>query len=388
MSSITQTVDTPAASAAGRPAHSPAKSAAKPARAVTAWWKPAAGALVGVALLAWLGHTALHAFRYEETDDAYVTGHLHQISPQLDGQVKEVLVSDNQTVRAGDVLVRLDPLQSELVLQKAKASLEQAHANAVETRAAAGQAAAQTAEAQARVQQAAAQLAQTEAQLQLAQLTSTRTDQLFAKGGVNSQADVDTAHSALEAAKAAHAANQANATAAQSAVVSAEAAQNSAKAQIAAADASVAVAEAAVRDAERQLGYTTITAPAPGRIGNKAVEVGNRVLAGQTLFSLAAPETWIIANFKETQLARMQPGQVVELSVDALPGHTLLGKVDSISPASGAQFALLPPDNATGNFNKVVQRVPVKILLTDEARAELGDRLRLGLSVIVNVRVR
>ena len=358
------------------------------AKSTASWWKPVTGIVLGAAALAWLVHFGLHAYRYEKTDDAYVTGHLHQISPQLDGQVKEILVTDNQTVRAGDVLVRLDPLQSELVLQKAKASLEQARANAAESRAAAGQADAQTAEAKARVQQAAAQLAQTEAQLQLAQLTSTRTDQLFAKGGVNSQADVDTAHSALEAAKAAHAANQANAAAAQSAVVSAEAAQNSATAQVAAAAASVAVAESAVRDAERQLGYMTITAPAPGRVGNKAVEVGNRVLAGQTLFSVAAPETWIIANFKETQLARMQPGQTVELSVDALSGRTLLGKVDSISPASGAQFALLPPDNATGNFNKVVQRVPVKITLDDDSRRQLDERLRLGLSAVVNVRVR
>lgn len=205
---------------------------------------------------------------------------------------------------------------------------------------------------------------------------------------MTSQSDVDTTRSAFRAAQAAQASNQANANAAQSAVGSAVAAQNSARALVAAADASVAVAEAAVRDAERELGYTTITAPADGRIGNKSVEVGNRVVAGQTLFALAAPESWVIANFKETQLARMRPGQEVELSVDALPGRTLHGRVDSIAPASGAQFALLPPDNATGNFNKVVQRVPVKIVFDDASRAELGDRLRLGLSVVVNVRVR
>jgi len=366
----------------------PATAVDQAASTAKSWWKPALGALAGAALLAWIGHVALHAYHYQETDDAYVTGHIHQVSPQLDGQVKEVLITDNQAVRAGDVLVRLDPLQATLQLQKAQAALAQARANAAETRAASGQADAQLAEARARVEQAGAQLAQTDAQLQLAQLNFTRSEQLFAKGGVTSQSDVDTTRSGFHAAEAAHAANQANATAARSAVGSAEAAQNSAQAQITAADASVAVAESAVHDAERELGYTTIVAPAAGRIGNKSVEVGNRVVAGQTLFALAAPESWIVANFKETQLARMQPGQEVELSVDALPGRTLRGKVDSIAPASGAQFALLPPDNATGNFNKVVQRVPVKILLTDEARAELGDRLRLGLSVIVNVRVR
>ena len=378
MDTLTETLDVPAV------ADRPTPSLAQP----TARWKAALGTLGAVALLAWFGHIGLRAYRFEETDDAYVTGHIHQVSPQLDGQVREVLITDNQTVHAGDILVRLDPLQSELQLQKARASLEQARANAAETRAASLQADAQLAEANARVEQAAAQLAQTDAQLQLAQLNFTRSEQLFAKGGVTSQSDVDTTRSAFRAAQAAQASNQANANAAQSAVGSAVAAQNSARALVAAADASVAVAEAAVRDAERELGYTTITAPADGRIGNKSVEVGNRVVAGQTLFALAAPESWVIANFKETQLARMRPGQDVELSVDALPGRTLHGRVDSIAPASGAQFALLPPDNATGNFNKVVQRVPVKIVLDDASRAELGDRLRLGLSVVVNVRVR
>lgn len=366
----------------------PATAVDQATRSARSWWKPSLGALAGAALLGWLGHVAWHGYHYQETDDAYITGHIHQVSPQLDGQVKEVLIADNQTVQAGDVLVRLDPLQSELLLKKAQAALAQARANADEARAATGQADAQLAEAHARVEQAAAQLAQTDAQLQIAQLNFNRNEQLFAKGGVTSQADVDTTRSAFHAAQAAQAANQANATAAQSAVGSAEAAQNSTRALVAAADASVAVAEAAVRDAERQLSYTTILAPAAGRIGNKSVEVGNRVVAGQTLFALAAPESWIVANFKETQLARMQPGQEVEFSVDALPGRTLRGKVDSIAPASGAQFALLPPDNATGNFNKVVQRVPVKIVLDEASRAELGDRLRLGLSVIVNVRVR
>ena len=129
-------------------------------------------------------------------------------------------------------------------------------------------------------------------------------------------------------------------------------------------------------------------APVAGRIGNKSVEVGNYSLPGQILLALCEPELWIVANFKETQLPRMRPGQDVEITVDALPDRVLHGTVESISPASGAQFALLPPDNATGNFNKVVQRVPVKIKLDQAVVNELGDRLRLGLSVVVNVRVR
>ncbi len=358
-----------------------------PARPRTAWWKPAAGLLVGALAAAWLGRMALHAYRYETTDDAYVSGHLHQISPQLDAQVKAVFFTDNQAVKAGDVLVQLDPLQFELARQKAVAQLAQAHAQAAETRAAVEQSAAQVAEARARVTQAESQLNQTATALDLARLTLGRAEKLVDQGGMN-QSELDSARSAVAAAEAAHAANQANIVAAKSAVGSAEAARNSTQAQIAAAEANVAVAEALVRDAERQLGYTTIVAPDNGRVGNKAVEVGNRVVAGQTLCALAAPDSWIVANFKETQLARMRAGQPVELAVDALPGRALHGTVDSIAPASGAQFALLPPDNATGNFNKVVQRVPVKIILDEASRLALADHVRLGLSVIVDVRIR
>ncbi|MBS0633338.1 MAG: HlyD family secretion protein [Verrucomicrobia bacterium] len=367
---------------------SPAPVATTDAPARSTPWKAIFGGVVALALLAWFGHMAVHAYHYEETEDAYITGHLHQISPQLDGQVKEILVADNQTVHAGDVLVRLDPLEFQLAADKARAALDQAKAQVTATRAAAAQADAAIAEAEARVKQAEAQTAQTTAQLDLARLTLARNEELFSKGGVITQADLDNVRSAYRAADAAQSASQANVTAARSAIGSAQAARNSAQAQVTAALANAAVAESAVRNADRQLGYTTITAPADGRIGNKAVELGNRVVAGQTLFSLAAPEAWVVANFKETQLARMHAGQPVELTIDAVPGHPLHGTIESIAPASGAQFALLPPDNATGNFNKVVQRVPVKIVLDDASRRDLGDRLRLGLSAIVNVRIR
>lgn len=384
----TTTLESPATAPASHhvPAHRP--HAAKHPRKPRSRWRAALSLVLGLALAGWLGLKGMHAYHFVETDDAFVTGHIHQVSPQVEARVAEVLVTDNQAVQAGDVLVRLDPLQFELAVEKARAASAQARAQAAETKAAASQAEAQLAEARARHQQAEAQLAQTAAQLDLARLNLTRNEQLFAKGGVITQADLDTVRGAYQAAEAAHAANQANLAAAQSAIGSVEAARNSAEAQVAAADAAIGVAEAAARDAERELGYATITAPAAGRIGNKAVEAGNRVVAGQTLFSLAAPEPWIVANFKETQLARVTPGQEVELTVDALPGRELHGKVDSIAPASGSQFALLPADNATGNFNKVVQRVPVKIILDEASRRELGDRLRLGLSAIVNIRVR
>jgi membrane fusion protein (multidrug efflux system) len=358
----------------------------RPGRALT--WKSALLGVLIVAVVVWLGRLANHAYHYVETDNAYLAGHLHQVSPLEEGRVLEVRVTDNQPVKAGDVLVRLDPLEFELAVQKSRAAVEQARAQENQARAAAAQTDAQITEAEARVKQATAQVAQTAAQTELARLTLTRDEQLFAKGGVISQSDLDNARSAFAAAEAAGAANLANVAAAESSLGSAQAAQKSAYAQIAAASAGVAVAESAVRDAERKLGYATITAPAAGRIGNKAVEPGNYVLPGQILLSLVEPAPWIVANFKETQLTLLQPGQEVEITIDAFPGAVLHGHIDSIAPASGAQFALLPPDNATGNFNKVVQRIPVKIVLEPDSLAQFGDRLRIGYSVIVNVRVR
>jgi membrane fusion protein (multidrug efflux system) len=343
--------------------------------------------VIALALLGWGGHFAYHAYQYQETDDAYVTGHLHTISAQVSGQIKEVLVDDNQVVKRGDVLLRLDPLPYEIALERAKAALAQAEAQDRQVAAAANQADAALAEAKARVSQSEAQLVQTQAQLELANVTLTRNRQLLTENSA-AQAEFDQARSAAQAAAAAHQGAQANLVAAQAAVNSAAAAQLSAHAQIEASHATVAAANAAVRDAERQLSYTTVTAPSDGRIGNRHVEPGNEVQAGQALLALAEPNAWVVANFKETQLARMHVGQDVELEVDALPGRTLHGRVDSFSPASGAQFALLPPDNATGNFNKVVQRVPVKITFDADSVRALGDRLRLGLSVVVNVRVR
>ncbi len=352
------------------------------------WLKPLLIVTAVLAALGWGTHFGLHAYHYEDTDNAYLVGHLHQVSPQLGGQVKEVLVQDNQIVQAGDVLARLDPLEFEIAVQKARAALALAEAQQTQTAAAASQADAQLAEAIARVAQAEAQIVQARAQLDLTQLTLGRNEQLFKNGGAVTQADLDNARAAYDAAKATLDAATANRTAAAATIGSAEAARKSAAAQATGAAANIASASAALADAQRQLAYTVITAPAAGRVGNRSVEVGNLVAAGQTLLAIAEPAPWIVANFKETQLNRMRAGQEVDITVDALDGQELHGRIDSLSPASGAQFALLPPDNATGNFNKVVQRVPVKIVLDTASAARLGDRLRLGFSVIVQARVR
>lgn len=368
-----------------RPAATGKPSRAKSPRSLV---KPLLIGVIAVGAVAWIVHFAIHAYHYVETENAYIVGHLHQISTQIDGQVKEVLVSDNENVKAGAVLLRLDPQEFEIAVQKASAGLAQARAQESQAAAASAQADAQRAEADARVVQSDAQIAQARTQLDLAQLTASRSDQLLKNGGASTQADVDSSHSALAAAQANLDAAIANRSAAQASLGSADAARKAASAQTDAATANVAAAEASVQEAQRQLAYTTLTAPADGRVGNKNVESGNRVSAGQTLMALTEPTPWIVANFKETQLPRIVPGQPVEITVDALPGQVLTGRVDSLAPASGAQFALLPPDNATGNFNKVVQRIPVKIILDPDSLSQFGDRLRFGYSVVVNVRVR
>ena len=168
----------------------------------------------------------------------------------------------------------------------------------------------------------------------------------------------------------------------------AEANVQTAKAQEKAAAAQVEVASAQVQNAELQLSYTTVYAPTDGRVAQKTFETGQRVQSGQTGLSISEPDDWVVANFKETQLGRIRPGQPVEISVDALPNHKFRGKVDSFQSGTGAVFALLPPDNATGNFTKIVQRVPVKILF-DRAGIRGYEQLIVpGLSVDPKIRVK
>ncbi|MFI5356837.1 MAG: HlyD family secretion protein [Opitutales bacterium] len=365
------------------PAHKPHRG-----RGPRRYAKPALITILSLAIVGWLGHLAWHAYRYEDTDDAYVSGHLDQVSALVDGQVQAVRFDDNQTVRAGQVLVELDPLPFAIAVQKAEAGVAQARAQQTEAAAAIRQTEAQLTTAEARANQADAELSQSAAQLDLARLTLQRTETLLRNGGATTQADVDNARSNFATLQAAQGAAQANLAATRASINSAEAARAAAHAQAIGAQANLAAAEASRRDALREQTYARIVAPAAGRVGNRNVEIGNQVKAGQTLLALVEPDCWIVANFKETQLARMRQGQPVDLTFDALPGRTYRGTIDSLSPASGAQFALLPPDNATGNFNKVVQRVPVKIVLDAATLAALGDRLRLGLSVIVSVRVR
>jgi len=302
-----------------------------------------------------------YARTWAKTDNAYVAAHLHTVSARVAGTVQEVLVEENQTVAAGSVLARLDPRDNEIRVQQADSQVAQSHA--------------QLRQADAKVTEAGAQAAREEARAGKCRLDLQRAKALFEGGsGAISRQEFDQAQAESDAANAAL-------KAAQSAIASAQA-------LVTAAEAQEKVALANLEDARQQLSYTAIHAPASGRIGRKNLESGNRVQPGQALLALVQPEVWVAANFKETQLARVKPGQRVEVRLDAFPGRVFTGKVDSLSPATGAQFALLPPDNATGNFTKIVQRVPVKIVFEQQDLGDCEGRIVPGMSAVVEVNVR
>jgi len=320
-----------------------------------------------------------HASTHEDTDDAYIAGNTHQISSRVAGTVQQVLVDDNWHVDAGQPLVKLDPRDFEVALVKNRAQLKQAEAQVTQAEAAAEQANAVLLQQQAEVTLASAQVIQSQANFDIAKINFDRSQGLFQKGAVSKEevdtnrATLDSARGALEGAKATKEADQAQ-------VAAAKAAVDSAKAQIENAVANVSVSEATVRDSELQLSYCTVIAPVSGRIAQKSVQSGNRLTVGQALMAVVEDDVWILANFKETQLERMLIGQPVDITIDAMPHHKFSGRVDSLQPGTGSDFALLPPDNATGNFIKIVQRVPVKILFDPNSIADVREKIVPGLS--------
>ncbi len=315
-------------------------------------------ALVAAGLL-WAGRSVTHMLAYAETDDAYITGYVHQVTPHIGGTITEVLVEQNKDVKAGDVLFKLDPRDNQAKVAQSEAQLEQSNAMI-------DLATAEIGDAKAKIDSAQAQFTKAEADYNRVQeLAKTR---VVSKQEIdNSKAAYDTTHASLISAKA-------TAQAMHSGMLAAEAQRRN--------------SQTSLDNAKLQLSYTTIVAPSAGHTSKRSAEVGAYVQPGQTLISVVEPDVWIEANFKETQLAKMRVGQKAEITVDALPGHEFTGSVESFSPASGAQFALLPADNATGNFTKVVQRVPVKIHLDPESIRGFEDRLRPGLSTVVSVRLK
>jgi membrane fusion protein (multidrug efflux system) len=307
---------------------------------------------------------------YESTDDAFIDGYVTLISPRVPGQVARLMVTDNQEVKAGDVLVEIDPRDYETSLSQAKADLAAASS--------------QTNQSLAQVSVSEAKVVQTQAAVTAAEAEAQRAnDDLKRYQSVESRA---VSRSALDLAQAQARSANANLEAARSQTNAAEADVALSEAGVKTATAAVEQAEAKVRQAELNLSYTKIIAPMDGRVTARTVQAGNYVQSGQALLALVPKKVWVTANFKEIQLTYMHAGQPVELSVDAYPNRKFKGKVDSLQAGTGARFSLLPPENAVGNYIKVVQRVPVKIIFNEELPTNLD--IAPGMSVVPIVKVK
>jgi membrane fusion protein (multidrug efflux system) len=324
-------------------------------------------ALIVAGVLYWL-----NARHYESTDDAFVDAHVANISSQISGRVINVLFDDNQRVATGQTLIEIDPRDYQEKLDQARASL--------------GTANAQLAQAKAQLALQKANLEQAMAQVTVAQADSQQASQDLARyRGVDPRAvtrqDVDKTSAAARS-------SQARLDASRSAVDGARAQIDAAAAQIQAAEASAREAQVNVDNSELQLSYTKIVAPVDGRVAKRNVELGTFVSPGQALLAVVPPpsEMWITANFKETQLTGMKPGDPVEIAIDTYPDIIYYGRVDSFQTGTGSAFSTLPAENATGNYVKVVQRLPVKIRFNDDRIDNV--RLAPGLSVVPRVKVR
>lgn len=384
---------------------------------------------LGVRYMIWSAH-------HESTDDAYLAGHLHPISARITDTVQQVLIDDNEHVVEGQTLVILDPNDYKVRLDQAKAALDAASRRAdtagAAIRSTSQSATAQTTQAEgsigeanasiqaakaavtaakAGVPRANAQLQEANATLQREETDLHRYQDLYAKEQVSKQT-LDHQRASYEVAVAGQAAAQEQVRQEQAQLVSAQEGVARTEAQLthsegglqsalatkletrvregqfASAQAAMAEVRASLENAELQLSYTIIKAPVSGRIGRKSVEAGQRVQIGQPLMAIVEDHPWVVANFKETQLAKMRAGQHVEVHIDTFPKHKFYGRIDSLAPGSGNEFALLPPDNATGNFTKIVQRIPVKIVLDDDSVRGYENLLSPGMSSVVTVTTR
>jgi membrane fusion protein (multidrug efflux system) len=312
----------------------------------------------------------IYFYPYESTDDAFVDARSFSVASKVSGYVADVPVTDNQHVQAGDVILKIDPRDYEIALDQANGQVEVAKASV-------DSASAQIEASNASVDVARAQQNSATAALQYAQEEANRQQQLV-KTGSGSVQSVQQATATLQQDQASLAQMQANVTLALKNKVVSEAQKSSALA-------SLKQAQAQVEEAQQNLKYTTITAAQPGRVVHLTGAKGQYIDAGQAISMFVPDEIWITANFKETQLTDMRPGQPVDVTLDAYPDHTMHGKVASVQPGSGTAFSLLPAENATGNYVKVTQRVPVKIII-DKWPADVS--IGPGMSVVPTVTVR
>jgi membrane fusion protein (multidrug efflux system) len=328
--------------------------------------------LVAVVLLIAIGGVAwwLYARQFESTDDAFIDGNTVELAPKIAGYVSKLLVDDNQLVHTGDLLLEIDPRDYEVALADAQAA--EASAEGAVT------------QAKARVDAAIAEAAADEAQVIATKATAQNAEQDYERN--SSLTPRSVSQQTLESSAATASSSLAQVTAARARADSAAQQVKLAKSQLVSAQADRQQAQVKVEQAKLNLSYTRIMAPIQGRVTHRTVNTGDYVERGQPLFALVDPNLWITANFKETQLTHMRAGQPVEVSVDAYPSRTLEAHVDSFQRGSGARFSALPPENATGNYVKVVQRIPVKIVFNRLLPADMV--LGPGMSVVPSVTIR
>lgn len=336
---------------------------------------------------AWFGLTKyIHALHHEETDDAQVEGNIAPVVARVGGYVDKLYVTDNQFVRKGDTLLTIDPRDLQIVLDQAKAALNTAESNLKVAEA-------NTNAASKNIMSTHAAVATADAQIEAARVNVWRTTQDFSRYE-NLIKDHSITQQQFEQAKAAKElaernlqvlVDQRNQVQTQTGIV---ASQTNATAQsIEVAKANIQQRKVDVEHALLNLSYTVVTAPESGILSKVPIQKGQLLQQGQSLFNIVlSNEKWVVANFKETQYNKMVIGQKVIVHADAFPKHDFEGILSSFSPATGAKFALLPPDNASGNFVKVVQRLPVKITFTNPADS-LIQRLRPGMNVFVDVHI-
>jgi multidrug resistance efflux pump len=338
--------------------------------------------IVGVLLVLYAWRLPPFRSAIETTENAYVRGSITVIAPKVDGYVSEVLVQDFANVQAGQVIVRLDDRNYKQKLAQALAAQAAQEANLANVVQARHVREASIESALATMQSARAQQANAQAQLVRARSDQARVAELVQDGSV-SQRETDQVEATLRQAEAAH--RQADATLAQARAAHSSA-QQDLKAVIVNRDAIQAAVEgarAAVQLAQIDLDNTLIRAPRAGTLGEIGVKLGQYATPGTQLVVLVPREVWVVANFKEAQTARMRVGQPAVLRVDALSDAEIEGRVENIAPATGSEFSVLRPDNATGNFTKIAQRLPVRIAV--DAKAALAARLRPGMSVVASV---
>lgn len=307
--------------------------------------------IVMAVLLICAGIYIINEMKYESTDDAYVENISVNIAPRVSGQIENVYIQDNQYVSAGELVATIDKADYQVKFNQANANYERLKYDQANAK---------------------ANLIASESNIELAQKDLERYRNLYEQGAVSKQT-LDMAEVKYNNAKA-------GLTQAQQSILTEDSNKT-------VADANLANAKSAKDKAELELSYTSIYAPQSGTVASRRVEKGMYVTAGSPLFTLVPEEVWVVANFKENQLRHMKPGQKVDIKIDTYPNHVFKGKIDSIQRASGAKSSLFPPENAVGSFVKIVQRIPVKIVFTEEIDKDKYNIVP-GMSVVPRVKVK